>query len=53
MTSNFMIGSRIAIPALWAADLKAMDPATLNAISDESTSWYEPSVRTILMSVTG
>ena len=42
-TSTAMIGSRIAGLALRAASLNAMEPATLNAISEESTSWNDPS----------
>ncbi len=30
-------------PAIRAASLSACEPAILNAISDESTSWYAPS----------
>jgi len=37
-----MIGSRMIAPALRAASLIAIEPAILNAISLESTSWYEP-----------
>ena len=40
-----MIGSSSAGLAIRAAFLNAIDPAILNAISLESTSWYEPSVR--------
>ena len=35
------------------ASLMAIEPAILKAISDESTSWYEPSKRVTLMSTTG
>jgi hypothetical protein len=35
------------------ASLMAMEPAILNAISDESTSWYDPSNRVTLTSTTG
>ena len=38
-----MIGSRSTGPALLIASLNAIEPAIWNAISDESTSWYEPS----------
>ena len=31
----------------------AIEPAILNAISDESTSWYDPSKRVTLTSTTG
>src|ERR1041385_4525867 len=36
--------------ALWQASLNAIEPAILNAISDESTSWYEPSMSRTRMS---
>ena len=52
-TSTFMIGSRMAGSALLKASLTAIEPAILNAISDESTSWYEPSNRVTLTSTTG
>ena len=52
-TSTFMIGSRMAGSALAKASLMAIDPAILNAISDESTSWYDPSKRVTLTSTTG
>ena len=45
VTSTRMIGSRIAGSAFAKASLTAIEPAILNAISDESTSWYEPSKR--------
>ena len=48
-----MIGSRIAGSALPKASLTAIEPAILNAISDESTSWYEPSYSVALTSTTG
>ena len=48
-----MIGSSRTGLALRAASLKAMVPAILNAISDESTSWYLPSVRIARMSTVG
>ena len=35
------------------ASLTAIEPAILNAISDESTSWYEPSKSVTLTSTTG
>ena len=38
MTQTFMIGSSSVGPAFWQASLKAMEPAILNAISEESTS---------------
>ena len=48
-----MIGSRMAGSAFAKASLTAIEPAILNAISDESTSWYEPSNRVTLTSTTG
>ena len=39
--------------ALRHASLKPIEPAILNAISDESTSWYEPSSSATLTSTTG
>ena len=39
--------------ALAIASLKAIDPAILNAISDESTLWYLPSVSVMRKSITG
>ena len=39
MTLTFMIGSSSVGPAFWQASLNAMEPAILNAISEESTSW--------------
>ena len=41
--ATFMIGSRIVGFARSIASLYASEPAILNAISDESTSWYWPS----------
>ena len=38
-TSTFMIGSSNTGLALLAPSLKPMEPAILNAISEESTSW--------------
>jgi hypothetical protein len=38
-----MIGSRRTGFALTKASLKALYVAILKAISDESTSWYDPS----------
>jgi hypothetical protein len=48
-----MIGSRIGRSAFAKASLTAIEPAILNAISDESTSWYDPSNRVTLTSTTG
>ena len=53
VTSTRMIGSRIAGSALAKASLIAREPAILKAISDESTSWKDPSNRVTLMSTTG
>ena len=39
VTETFMMGSRMAGFAFLQASLKAMEPAILNAISEESTSW--------------
>ncbi len=52
-TSTAMIGSRMAGFAFRAPSLNAMDPAILKAISDESTSWKEPSKSFTLTSSTG
>ena len=41
-TSTFIMGSSRTGFAFFAASLYAMEPAILNAISLESTSWYEP-----------
>ena len=38
-----MIGSSSTAPASPSACFMACEPASLNAISDESTEWYEPS----------
>ena len=43
MTSTANTGSSSTGPAFCIAFLNAIEPAILNAISDESTSWYEPS----------
>ena len=53
VTSRFMIGSSRTRPAFFAASWNAIDPQMLNAMSDESTSWYLPSVSVILTSMTG
>src|SRR6185312_1663768 len=52
-TSTFMIGSRRTGFARRKPSLKPMEPAILNAISLESTSWYEPSNSVTLTSTTG
>jgi len=41
-TAMIVRGAPLGLPGRL---LKASDPAILNAISDESTSWYEPYVR--------
>ena len=53
VTWSFTIGSRSTGPALAAASLKALRPATWKAASEESTSWYLPSRRRTLRSTTG
>ena len=53
VTSTLMIGSRIAGSAFSKASLMASEPAILKAISDESTSWNEPSKSVTLTSTTG
>ena len=52
-TSTRMIGSRIAGLAFSTASLTAMEAAILNAISLESTSWYDPSKTVALTSTIG
>ena len=52
-TSTFMIGSSSTGFARRKPSLKPMEPAILNAISLESTSWYEPSNSVTLTSTTG
>ena len=42
ITSTAMTGSRRTGLARLAAFLTAIEPAILKAISEESTSWYEP-----------
>ena len=44
VTSTRIIGSSTTGLAFATASLIAIDAAILNAISDESTSWYEPSI---------
>ena len=53
VTSTFMIGSSRIGLAFFIASLKAKMPAILNASSDESTSWKEPSMIVTLTSMTG
>jgi len=52
-TSTRITGSSSTGPALFAASLNAIDPAILNAISFESTSWNEPSYSVTRTSATG
>ena len=52
-TSTVITGSSSFGFARFSASLRAIDPATLNAISLESTSWYEPSTSSTRMSTTG
>ena len=52
-TSTRITGSSSTGLAFFAASWNAIDPAILNAISDESTSWYEPSYSSIRTSSTG
>jgi hypothetical protein len=52
-TSTAKIGSSRTGLARRAASLKASEPATLNAISDESVSWYLPSTRVTRTSTIG
>ena len=52
-TSTPMTGSSRMGPAPLQAALNAIDPAILKAISEESTSWYEPSIRETVTSTTG
>ena len=53
ITSTSMIGSRMIGRAFLAASWNAIEPAILNAISEESTSWYEPSKSSTWTSVIG
>ena len=53
VTSRCMIGSSRMGRALASASLKPIEAAILNAISDESTSWYSPSKSVTLKSTTG
>ena len=48
-----MIGSSSTGLAISAAFLKAIEPAILNAISEESTSWYGPSTSVARTSTVG
>ena len=53
VTSTRIIGSSTAGLAFSTASLIAIEAAILNAISDESTSWYEPSKTVTLTSTIG
>lgn len=53
VTSTAIIGSSSAGSALRAASFSAIEPAILNAISDESTSWYWPSTSVSLTPTSG
>ena len=53
VTSTAMIGSSSTGFARLAASLAASDPATLKAISEESVSWYLPSVSVTRTSTIG
>ena len=53
VTSTRMIGSRMTGSAFANPSLRAMEPAILKAISDESTSWNEPSTSVALTSTAG
>src|SRR3989344_632153 len=52
-TSNFITGSKITGFAFFDASCRAIDPAILNAISEESTSGNEPSYRATAISTIG
>ena len=51
--STFIIGSNITGFAFSIPFLYANEAATLNAISDESTGWYDPSCNVALSPITG
>ena len=53
VTSTRIIGSSTTGLAFSTASLMAIEAAILNAISDESTSWYEPSWTVTLTSTIG
>ena len=53
VTSMAMIGSSRMGFARFAASLKAIEPAIENAISEESTSWYLPSISVTRTSTIG
>ena len=52
-TSTAMTGSSSTGCARRAASFSAIDPAILNAISDESVSWYLPSTSVARTSTIG
>ena len=52
-TSTDIIGSSSTGEAFRTASLAAIEPAILNAISDESTGWKEPSTSVTFTSSTG
>src|SRR5437764_249880 len=53
LTVSSMIGSSSVGEACCIASFMAIDPAVLNACSEESTEWYEPSTRRTRASLTG
>ena len=53
VTSTRIIGSSTTGLAFSTASLTAIDAAILKAISEESTSWYEPSKTVTLTSTIG
>ena len=53
VTLTLMIGSRITGWHLFFISLTASEAAILNAISEESTSWYDPSWSVALTSTIG
>jgi hypothetical protein len=53
VTSTRITGSSTCGAPAPAASRKPIDPAILNAISFESTSWYEPSTSFTLRSTIG
>ena len=53
VTSNSITGSSRTGSARRAASFTTMEPAILNAISDESTSWKEPSMSVARTSTMG
>ena len=53
VTSRFMIGSSSTGLAFSSAFWMPIEPATWNAMSEESTSWYEPSYNVTWTSTMG